>query len=151
VVGLAVALVAASRALWPSWRSWFLSTAAGASVAWTAGAALLVWPHGLCYVNEFWGGTDKGYLCISDANYDWGQGLKELAEWQQRQGDVPVDVWYFGSDPGAERLPMRVVPLHILPIDNPDDVLAQVRGHYLAVSTTLLYGMVSDTPAHRHA
>lgn len=45
---------------------------------------------------------------------------------------------------------MREVPLHALPISGLEDVVAQLRGHYLAASTTLLYGTaISD--AHRLA
>ena len=62
-----------------------------------------------------------------------------------------LDVWYFGTDPALQHLPFRSVPLHILPIERPDDVPALVPGRYLAVSTTLLYGMATDTEANRHA
>ncbi len=151
VVGLAGAAVRACRDLGPGWRSKLLAGVSATGVAWAAAAAVLVWPHGLCYVNELWGGTRTGYLCLSDANYDWGQGLKELTRWQRRHADAPLDVWYFGSDPAVERPPLRHLPLHALPLQGPDDVLARVRGHYLAVSTTLRYGMTGDTPGHQAA
>ncbi len=122
--------------------SYSLTLLIAASVVWTASAALLVWPHGLCYTNVFWGGTEQGYLWLSDSNYDWGQGLKELARWRQRHGDGPLDVWYFGSDPSLPSLPMREIHFHTLSIKGPEDFIAQVRGHHLAVSTTLLYGSV---------
>lgn len=32
------------------------------------------------------------------------------------------------------------MPLHVLPVRGAEDVLARVRGGYLAVSTSLLYG-----------
>src|SRR5207245_1176379 len=73
---------------------------------WNTVAALLVWPHGLCYTNELWGGTRQGYLYLSDSNYDWGQGLPELARWQRHHRDTPLEVWYFGSDPRLAKLPM---------------------------------------------
>ncbi len=140
VVGLAAALVQACRESSPGWRRRLLMAWTGAGLAWSASAAVLVWPHGLCYVNELWGGTEKGYLLLSDSNYDWGQGLKELARWQRQRGMVPVAVWYFGTDPALNLLPIRNLPLQALPIGGPEDVVAQVRGRYLAVSTTLLYG-----------
>jgi hypothetical protein len=116
-----------------------------AGIAWTASAALLVWPHGLCYTNELWGGTRQGYLLLSDSNYDWGQGLRELARWQRRHPCAPLDVWYFGSDPTLAGLPMREIQFHTLVLQAPEDMLTLVRGHYLAVSTTLLYGSVKST------
>jgi 4-amino-4-deoxy-L-arabinose transferase-like glycosyltransferase len=111
--------------------------------------AAAVWPHGLSYVNPFWGGPREGYRLLSDSNYDWGQGLKELAEWQDREGgDVPMTVWYFGSDPLMTRLPMRYLPLHNAKVERPDDVEKIVGGGRLAVGITMVHGMVCDTPAH---
>jgi hypothetical protein len=116
-----------------------------AGVAWNVRAALLVWPHGLCYTNELWGGTRQGYLYLSDSNYDWGQGLRELARWQRQHRAAPLEVWYFGSDPSLAGLPMREIRFHTLELHGPEEVLELVRGHYLAVSTTLLYGSVKTT------
>src|SRR5262249_26381884 len=59
-------------------RRGVLVAALSAAVLWAGYSALAVWPHGLCYTNELWGGTANGYLCLSDSNYDWGQGLGEL-------------------------------------------------------------------------
>jgi hypothetical protein len=120
-------------------------------VLWTASSAVAVWPHGLCYTNELWGGTSQGYLHLSDSNYDWGQGLQELASWQHSHGVELLDVWYFGTDPRLQQLPLREVPLHRLAVQTPQDVAAQVRGRYLAVSTTLLFGMATNTPASQRA
>jgi hypothetical protein len=41
--------------------------------------------------------------------------------------------------------------LHNWSISKPEDVLPVVQGNYVAVSTTLLYGMVANSPAHRMA
>jgi hypothetical protein len=122
-----------------------------AGIVWTMIQAGMVWPEGLCYTNELWGGTANGYLLLSDSNYDWGQGLKELARWQEAHADAPVDVWYFGTDPALHTLPAREVRFQTLGIKGPEDVWAHVKGHYLAVSTTLLRGSLStllrrDTP-----
>ncbi len=151
VLGLAAAAVQAAQQCRPGWRHAGFVGLLGAGVTWTALSAVDVWPDGLCYVNELWGGPDVGYLLLSDSNYDWGQGLHELARWQERHHAAPLDVWYFGSDPTVRRLPVRVLPLHALPLQGPEDVLAQVRGHYLAVGTTLLHGRTTEQPGHRTA
>jgi hypothetical protein len=116
-----------------------------AALVWTATAALWVWPHGLCYTNELWGGTRQGYRCLSDSNYDWGQGLRELARWQRQHSDHALDVWYFGSDPSLGSLPVKEIQFQNLAIKKPEDFLLLVRGHYLAVSTSLLYGSMECT------
>jgi hypothetical protein len=128
-------------------RAHALTLLVTAGLLWTAAAAVRVWPEGLCYTNELWGGTEKGYLVLSDSNYDWGQGLKELERWRQQHADADLDIWYFGTDPALHQLPMRELPFHLLVLDSPADAQARVRGHYLAVSTTILYGSVSTTLA----
>jgi hypothetical protein len=138
VVGLTGAVVQTCRAWGGDLRSKLLGTATAAGLVWTAAGAVLVWPEALCYVNELWGGTVQGYRHVSEANYDWGQGLKELAALQKRRALVPLDVWYFGKDPLLSSLPMRHLPLHFLPLTRPEEVAACVRGHFLAVSTYYL-------------
>ena len=103
----------------------------------------------MSYTNSLWGGTERGYLYLSDSNYDWGQGLLELARWQSTHGGGTLDVWYFGSDPRVGAPPLRLLPLHIMPIEQPQDVLAYAHGR-LAVGTTFLYG-TDVTEAHRQA
>ncbi|MGH9383214.1 MAG: hypothetical protein ACRD2N_02830 [Vicinamibacterales bacterium] len=103
-----------------------------AALAWLIAGDLRVWPDAVRYTNEFWGHTDNGYLYVSDSNYDWGQGLPELWEWQASRS-APVTVWYFGTDtrfPSLPRLDARTLdPANPLP-----------SGGYLAVGTTVLYG-----------
>jgi hypothetical protein len=149
LVGLAAALALVMRnhgTALQSWigtrRSYLAVLLACVSLAWNATAALQVWPDGLCYTNEIWGGTARGYLVLSDSNYDWGQGLKELTHWRESHGDAPLDIWYFGTDPGLQDLPAHAIYFHALPIRQAADTLEWVQGHYLAVSTTLLYGSV---------
>jgi hypothetical protein len=143
VAGLAGALVQAWRESRFPWQRYLLKASAVSCVAWAVFAAVRVWPNALCYTNELWGGTAKGYLCLSDSNYDWGQGLKELARWHQKHPERPLDVWYFGSDPALESLPVREMRFHLQTIPDENAMMAQVGSDYLAVSTTLLYGSVS--------
>lgn len=142
-IGLAAAAVTAGIS-WTRWkqRAWQVGLSLG--VLLSLATAALAWPQGLCYTNVFWGGTDEGYYCLSDSNYDWGQGLKELTEWQRCNGVSELSVWYFGTDPAINRDPLRYVPLHIVPLED-----LRITGR-LAVSTTLLHG-VTMTEAHRRA
>jgi hypothetical protein len=134
-IGLAAAAVQACRSV-------HVRVILGVGVVWTALAAILVWPEALCYTNELWGGTKQGYLLLSDSNYDWGQGLCELERWRQKHTQDPLDVWYFGTDPALRMLPMKETRLQAMALYGPGDVLARLRGHYLAVSTTVLHGSI---------
>jgi hypothetical protein len=139
--GLALAAVGLSAAGVCAWRGLQAGAArrafallTGAAVVATALAAVHVWPHGLSYTNGLWGPADRGYLLVSDSNYDWGQGLYELAAWQRSTAAGPLDVAYFGTDPSLARLNMHFVALPNLALDAP------TPPHKLAVSTTALFG-----------
>jgi len=115
---------------------------------WSAVNAWVVWPNGICHTNELWGGTKNGYLALSDSNYDWGQGLKELAAWQRNHNQSPLNVWYFGKDPLLAEMPMQ--PVTLAEALTSQEVQEVNRGRFLAVSTSLLYGCGFLDPAARY-
>src|SRR5262249_17230155 len=85
-VGLAVAAVATVPAAAPAWPRRAAVAAVAGALVWSTVASVRVWPDGLAYVNELWGGTAEGYRLVGDSNYDWGQGVKQLARWQAQHG-----------------------------------------------------------------
>jgi hypothetical protein len=109
-------------------------------IGWTSSASLRVWPNGLRYINDLWGGVENGYLLVSDSNYDWGQGMKELKQWTIEHGGGLIDVWYFGTDPMKEQPPFHVVSLHKLAKPSPETIAEALRGRRIAVSMTLAHG-----------
>lgn len=117
-----------------------------------AGAAAWVWPHGLSYFNQAWGGLPAGNRLLHDSNYDWGQGLPELKAWNDaHNGGQWLCVWYYGSDPDIYRAPLVLRNLSRLPVETGDDVMAQCPTKYLAVSAALLSSNPAPTPAHKVA
>jgi hypothetical protein len=113
---------------------------------WTTVDAVRIWPHGLTYANALWGGSRDSFLLLSDSNYDWGQGGKELVLWQAEHAAAPLAVWYFGTDPAVRRQPFRMVRFQ-QPREGPEIVRQAAQGRYLAVSTTFLYGGYAECPA----
>jgi hypothetical protein len=99
-----------------------------AGLAWTAAESLRAGPDALTFTNARWGGTERGYLVVSDSNYDWGQGVPALREWQEREGVRALDVWYWGTDPAVRTGPWRVV------------TPGGVEAPYLAAGASLVYG-----------
>jgi hypothetical protein len=88
--------------------------AAAVLCAWVALAALGVYPDHLAYFNEAAclprdlgkigvdGGTRCGPAWLSDSNVDWGQGLKQLRAWIDRNAkDRPIRLAYAGVFPPA--------------------------------------------------
>ncbi len=135
-VALAVAAVRTADALKAMPARLAFRTVAVAGYAWMIVACVAAWPDGLRYVNEVWGGRSNGHWLVSDSNYDWGQGLPELAAWQTRTGVADLHVWYFGTDPQFKRAGWTDEPLHILP----GDVAERLRGHRLAAAVSLVHG-----------
>lgn len=145
VVGLSAALIQAVREAGPGLKRIALILPAIVGVLWSSWSAAAVWPHGLCYTNEAWGGTADGYRLLCDGNYDWGQGIPELAAWQKDHG--PVDVWYFGADPTVGKSHLHLLSIQDFSLRNPEDVRTICAGRYLAVGTTILYGPLSFNPS----
>jgi len=143
IIGIAAALVfARQQASLNRWRA-LLTASAAISAVWLLWTSLSVWPHGLCYTNELWGGTANGYRCLSDSNYDWGQGLKELAQWQEAHQVRDLHVMYYGTDTTLAFLPVKFYIPGALQLDD-DDLPAPARGHTFAVGTSIVYGSVSE-------
>src|SRR5262249_22502522 len=112
------------------------------------GPAIRTWPDGLRYSNELYGGNNETYKYLSDSNYDWGQGVKELDRWTEEQGLPKAHVWYYGSDPVVARDPNRVLPLHgdQYPMTVPEDALKHVKGKVVAVGYSILYRDPAQSP-----
>ena len=143
--GFGAAVVTAWREAGPGAKRTTLIVFVIIGLLYNATACVRVWPEGICYTNEFWGGTHDGYLQLSDSNYDWGQGLLELSQWREAHGVSAIDVWYFGLDPRADVPPLMNISPKGETLSAMED---QIGGKWVAVSTTWLYGAyTSDSPA----
>lgn len=60
-------------------------------------------PYYLSYFNELGGGVSNGYEYVTDSNYDWGQDMRRLARWVNKQNNdndndiEKIAVDYFGG------------------------------------------------------
>jgi hypothetical protein len=130
-------------------RSVWTRAAAAALCGWIAVAALAIYPDHLAYFNEtaclfadpssigLDGGTSCGPYWLADSNVDWGQGLKQLKVWLERNpGPSPVRFVYFGSFPpepygipGESKAAFRDL-MSLVPVPG----RWVVSAHYLAVA-----------------
>jgi tetratricopeptide (TPR) repeat protein len=107
-----------------------------------------VYPHTLTFFNQFVGGPANGYKYLTDSNVDWGQGLKLLKKWMDRQSVSHVGLAYFGTaDPayyGIEytQLPAATPGMH-LPSIARRWTKPRLPG-YVAVGATVLTGVYLD-------
>jgi hypothetical protein len=131
--------------------------AAAALGAWVVLAAAGIYPDGLSYFNEsacllddpgkvgFDGGSRCGIAWLDDSNVDWGEGLKQLQTWLDRNAKGRVArLAYFGSfPPGAYDSPVEEVDVAQLWF-RPTPGLYAVSAHTVAHSSALVrHGSIS--------
>ena len=122
---------------------------AGVLCGWVLVAAIGIYPDHLSYFNEaacllddprklgFDGGSRCGPTWLDDSNVDWGQGLKQLKEWLDRNArGRQVRLGYFGT------IPPEAYGIHQIPMSNEDLLNGDSPGLY-AVSAHI----VASTPA----
>jgi hypothetical protein len=80
-------------------NNWLAPLLVGASVVFTGMSSVRTAPHQLAYFNEIVGGPDRGYYYLSDSNIDWGQGLKQLKAYMEREKLPIIYLSYFGTAP----------------------------------------------------
>ena len=157
---IALAVACASRTR--SWRKLGLGAGCLAMLA-SAVIAVSYWPDGLRHTNRLWGDPAQGYELLTDSNYDWGQGLPDLADWWVANGRPRLFVWYYGTDPAVHHPPFSLIQIHLFPKPEPagglvggvypalnpgvrESVERIVGEQYLAVGVSLLYGTPDRRP-----
>jgi len=87
----------------------FLKARSGAVVlvvviAWQAWSAIAAFPNYIPYFNELAGGAANGPAFLDDSNIDWGQGLKQAAEYVRKRQLQNVTICSFDpfDGPGPE-------------------------------------------------
>jgi hypothetical protein len=80
-------------------RSWVAQFFISIPVLLTAVSSLHVAPHQLAYFNELVGGPAEGYRYLSDSNLDWGQDLKGVKTYMDKENLPIIYLSYFGTAP----------------------------------------------------
>jgi 4-amino-4-deoxy-L-arabinose transferase-like glycosyltransferase len=116
-------------------------------LVWYAVGTLAVWPDHLAYFNESIGGPKNGYRYLVDSNLDWGQELKGLKAYIDREHIDRVYLSYFGlDDPRRYGIRYMWLPSYELPNPNPQATVNISRGSYVAISATNLQGVYMTPP-----
>jgi hypothetical protein len=85
-------------------------------------------------------GTPRGYLYLSDSNYDRGQGVPDLQRWQRSRGLSRIAVFYFGTDPRINDETLFAITPQDFSLASLSAIARRERLRYLAVGTTVVYG-----------
>ena len=106
---------------------------------WYAYANLSAFPNYLSYFNETSGGSENGYKYVVDSNLDWGQDLKRLAIWTEKNNINKIKLDYFGGGSPKYYLSDKFEPWWGSRSEN------EALGSWLAVSATFLQGGRGNT------
>ena len=76
-------------------------------MAWYTVSGLHIYPHYLAYYNELIG-PNNGYKYAVDSNLDWGQDLKRLKFYTDKNNINSINLIYFGhAEPNYYHIPYR--------------------------------------------
>jgi len=102
---------------------------------------LAVYPYYLTYFNQVAGGPSGGYRYVVDSNLDWGQDLKRLADWVDKNNIKNINFDYFGWADQSYYLGDNFRWLSAGRYNSERDFLAEnPDGGYLAVSASFYMG-----------
>lgn len=92
-------------------RRWLAPFLIAGMVVFTTVSSLRIAPHQLAYFNEFVGGPEQAYRYLSDSNLDWGQDLKGLKKYVQKENLPIIYLSYFGlASPSYYGIRCQYVP-----------------------------------------
>ena len=101
-------------------------------VLWYVIESVLTFPHYLAYFNELAGGPANGYKYAADSNLDWGQDLRRLTNYVEKNKIEKIKLDYFGGGNPEYYLKNKYEKL--------DPNNKNQRNGWIAVSATLLQG-----------
>jgi hypothetical protein len=107
--------------------------------------SLSAFPNYIAFFNLAAGGSHGGLHLLGDSNLDWGQDLKLLAAWQQKNPNVNLYLSYFGTaDPAYYGI--KYVPLVGGYLYDKNRTLPSSPG-VIAISASILQGLSHDPQA----
>lgn len=100
-----------------------------------------IYPYYLTYFNQVAGGPSQGYKYVVDSNLDWGQDLKRLSQWLDKNNISEIELDYFGWADPLYYLGERYEYLTSTKYTDAQDFIARnYTNGWLAVSGTFLQG-----------
>ena len=143
LVVMLMVLTGVSLAAW--WRDavgrrWGPALASLVLLTWGGWTMARQFPDGIRYLNDFWADSSRPQTLVSDSNYDWGQGLLDLADRVGHDAAHPIWVAYWGGDPRVDRDPFRRLVPSAQGITDEARLDEWLQGKTVAISATILNG-----------
>jgi len=112
-------------------------------VGWGIVSSVSVFPHSMSYFNEIAGGSDQGAKYLLGSDFDWGQDVYYLQQWQQKHSDArPLRIALSGTMP-LEKTEIKydgVVPQE----GDGTNVFASIKPGWYAININNLYGKKNE-------
>ncbi len=102
-------------------------------------SSILIYPHFLAYFNDISGGPENGPSYLVDSNIDWGQDVKKLQKYLQKNNISYVCMSYFGQT----KLEYYDIDFRYLP-QNPRIEEIKDLNCVVAISVTSLYSKAGE-------
>jgi hypothetical protein len=130
----------ATSDLRPNWKGLVLL---GVPLVLTVVSSLKVAPHQVAYFNELVGGPRKGFIYLGDSNLDWGQDLKGIKPFLEKEGVSIIYLCYFGTAPPTHYgVRYQYVPGYpTVPEAQPEVLPVGSRRELLVISMSNLQGI----------
>ncbi len=110
-------------------------------IGWYILENIKIYPYYLTYFNQVAGGPSQGYKYVVDSNLDWGQDLKRLSQWLDKNNIPEIELDYFGWADPLYYLGERYEYLSSTKyIDAQDFLTRNYTNGWIAVSGTFLQG-----------
>jgi tetratricopeptide (TPR) repeat protein len=118
----------------------FATAALGILVFAAAAELATAYPYPLTFFNQAVGGPQEGYKYLADSNLGWGENLKLLKTWMDRNAVAHMNLAYFGqADPAYYGI--HVTHLPGAPTFAADETARPQLPGYVAISGTTLTGV----------
>ena len=125
--------------LW-KWENRYAKLSLAALAIWLIGSTVKTYPDYLAFFNEAAGGPNNGHNILVDSNLDWGQDLKGLKVWMERNKVEKIQLAYFGmANPRYYKIAADLLPGTLFSQWDDPQVAARQPSH-AAISATYLMG-----------
>jgi hypothetical protein len=105
--------------------------------AWMMAEAFIAWPNYISYFNQLAGGSKNGYKHLVDSSLDWGQDLKGLKSWLEKNNTKGDNVYFaFFGNTDIEYYGLKVKMLPSYQSQRADEIFELEEGIY-CISATL--------------
>ncbi|MBI4158263.1 MAG: glycosyltransferase family 39 protein [Candidatus Yanofskybacteria bacterium] len=110
-------------------------------LGWYVIDVIRVYPYYLTYFNQLAGGPSGGHRYAVDSNLDWGQDLRRLAIWVEKNNVTKIHLDYFGWADQGYYLKDKLVWIGAHTYKDDRDFLTQnPEGGYIAISASFYMG-----------